>query len=409
MSDGPHPSASADEAFESDKLSDTAFRTGSEAAAEAGDPVPATGPDAPPAASDDPPPPLGNCFCAGTRLATAAGPVAVEDLSVGDRLQTAAGVERPIRWIGHRALACHDRAALQPVRIAAHAFGEGRPERDLLVSPDLGLCVDVLGEVLVPAGRLVNGTTLARIGLETVTYWRVELDEPDILLAEGMPAESGRDGGSRDAFAASEGGAAIAAGDSAESTARPVSAGACRPVAEDGVLVEVLRTRLTDRARTLGWRLAEAPLAGLHLVADGRIVRPDVDGLVARFVLSAEARHVRLVCETSVPAYVVPGSTDERRLGVALASLSLDDGLTGLRTIALDDPRLGEGFHPLDGEGEARWRWTDGAAVLPEALWEGCRGTVFLRVGLSCPALPRWIGPRDTAGVVDLAGFRRPV
>ncbi|MFY9293510.1 MAG: Hint domain-containing protein [Methylorubrum rhodinum] len=350
------------------------------------------------------------CFTSGTRLATAGGPVAVEDLAVGDRVVTASGAERPVRWIGHRALACRGRADWQPVRITAHAFGEGRPERDLLVSPGHALCVDVLGEVLVPAGRLVNGTTLARMELESVTYWHVELDDHDILLAEGLPAESYRDTGNRGFFAEDEGSGEADPAPGPDGWTQPrTGTEPCRPLHEAGVLVEVLRDRLTDRARSLGWRLAEAPLAGLHLVADGQIVRPDIDGLVARFVLSAEARQVRLVCDTSVPAHVVPGSTDERRLGVALAALTLDDGLTGLRTIALDDPRLGEGFHPPDGEGETRWRWTDGSALLPDALWEGCRGTLFLRVGLSCPALPRWIGPREAAGVVDLAEFRRPV
>ncbi|MCJ2033144.1 hypothetical protein [Methylobacterium sp. J-068] len=147
----------------------------------------------------------------------------------------------------------------------------------------------------------------------------------------------------------------------------------------------------------LGWRLIDEPLAGLHLVADGRVIRPDVVGLTARFVLPAKAQDVRLVSHTSVPAHVEPGTSDDRRLGVSLAGLTIDDGLTGAREIALDDARLDDGFHALDQDGFHVWRWTDGSAVLPAALWEGCQSILFLRLTLARPALPRWVGPRRAA------------
>ncbi len=37
---------------------------------------------------------------------------------------------------------------------------------------------------------LINGTTITREPVVAVTYWHVELDAHDILLAEGLPAES---------------------------------------------------------------------------------------------------------------------------------------------------------------------------------------------------------------------------
>ncbi len=40
------------------------------------------------------------CFAEGTRIETVSGPVAVEDLAVGDLLVTASGAQRPIKWIG---------------------------------------------------------------------------------------------------------------------------------------------------------------------------------------------------------------------------------------------------------------------------------------------------------------------
>ncbi len=345
------------------------------------------------------------CYVTGTAIRTVRGEVAVEALQVGDIVVTASGEERPIRWIGNRKVECRsavDRAGLLPVRIAAGAFGEGRPARNLLVSPGHHICVDVLGEVLIPAIRLVNGTTITQVDVETVTYWHVELESHDILLAEGLPAESYLDMGNRGFF-----GEENRAEFDAKSNAPESHAGFCRPALSSGVLVEALRQRLADQARQLGWRLEDNALAGLHVVADGRIIRPNVDGLTARFVVSADAHTVHLVSHVSVPAHVEAGTRDDRRLGVSVRALSIDDGLTGRRDVPLDHTDLTQGFHGLESgaEGE-RWRWTDGRAVLDASLWQGCQGVFFLRVELNRPSLPRWLAPGEIASVVDLAEAR---
>ncbi|WP_162240606.1 MULTISPECIES: Hint domain-containing protein [unclassified Methylobacterium] len=338
------------------------------------------------------------CFVSGTLIKTSRGNISVENLAIADLIVTSSGDLRPICWIGHRKVTCQGRSDLLPVRIAAHAFGEGRPARDLYVSPAHAIAVDVLGEVLIPACRLINGTTVTQVDREEVTYWHVELDSHDILLAEGLPAETYLDCGNRRFFANADATDLAAAPDTRPEGPLPF----CRPFHEAGPLVDLVRARLQDRAVTLGWRTVEETFAGMHLVADGKIFRPDVEGLTARFVLPADARDLHLVSETSVPAHVVPGSTDNRRLGLPLASLTIDDGLTGARTVALDDPRLGEGFHVVNHGA----RWTDGSAVLPADLWAGCKSFFFLRVTLAGPALARWIAPGETAGVVDLVEVR---
>lgn len=129
------------------------------------------------------------CYVAGTLISTREGPVAVERLAVGSMIVAASGRLRPIRWIGSRAYpGLSAPLADRPVRIAAGALGEGRPRRDLLVSPDHALLVDGL---LVAAGHLVNGTSITRGEVvRDLTYWHVELDAHDLLLAEGTPAES---------------------------------------------------------------------------------------------------------------------------------------------------------------------------------------------------------------------------
>lgn len=341
------------------------------------------------------------CYVTGTRIRTARGEVAVEDLAVGDLAVTASGAERPIRWIGHRTVECarySDPCTAWPVRIAAHAFGDGKPARDLRVSPAHALCLDLLGEVLIPANALVNGTTITQEPVERVTYWHVELDSHDILMAENMPAESYLDLSNRGFFVEAD---TIDLTLGPDAPAAHGTADFCRPFHASGPLIDLVRARLQERAEAEGWRLAEAPWADLHLVADGQVIHPDVEGLTARFVLPAEARDVTLVSQAGPPVHVADGMTDLRRLGVSLAALTIDDGLTGTRAIALDDARLGAGFYAVEGDGTVLWRWTDGAALLPASLWAGCRGTVFLRLTLTHAAPQRWVGPREGADAAD--------
>src|SRR5262245_76415 len=44
------------------------------------------------------------CFLPGTLIATATGPVAVEDLAIGDRVLTADGREVPVKWLGRQTI-----------------------------------------------------------------------------------------------------------------------------------------------------------------------------------------------------------------------------------------------------------------------------------------------------------------
>ncbi|WP_437871155.1 Hint domain-containing protein [Methylorubrum extorquens] len=186
------------------------------------------------------------CFVSGTNISTSRGEVAVEDLQVGDLAATATGALRRIIWIGHRKIASESASLAfnqQPVRVRAGAFGPGLPARDLFLSPGhpvlVGADADNEGGVLVPVMCLINGTTVTREPVTSVTYWHVELDVHDILLAEGLPAESYIDGGDRTFF--SEG------SDHALHNPDFVPQGwgaRCRPVAVDGPVVEAERLRL---------------------------------------------------------------------------------------------------------------------------------------------------------------------
>ncbi|MDR3665165.1 MAG: Hint domain-containing protein, partial [Mycobacterium sp.] len=144
------------------------------------------------------------CFLRGTRIATLRGEVAVENLRIGDLVVTAIGGALPVKWIGTRGFITrlvneHHRAAMLPIRIAAGALGEGSPVRDLYVSPEHMLCLD---DVLIPADKLLNGTTVTRAdGLDVVQYFHIELPRHAVLYAEGALAESFLDTGNRNMFA----------------------------------------------------------------------------------------------------------------------------------------------------------------------------------------------------------------
>ena len=51
-----------------------------------------------------------------------------------------------------------------------------------------------------PDRYLANDTTIARVAVDEVTYYHVELDQHDIVLAEGLPCESYLDVGDRTNF-----------------------------------------------------------------------------------------------------------------------------------------------------------------------------------------------------------------
>ncbi|WP_187272611.1 Hint domain-containing protein [Methylobacterium sp. WL9] len=341
------------------------------------------------------------CFVTGTLIQTTRGDVAVEDLAVGDLTVTASGAQRPIRWIGSRTIDCtrHPRPAeILPVRIAAGAFAENRPSRDLLVSPGHSLCFDVLGEVLIPASSLVNGTTITHQDVETVTYWHVQLDSHDILIANGQPAESYLDMGNRSFFADGDV-VALDATPDADAAAR-THADFCRPFHAGGALVDAVRGQVQARAERLGWRHDDAPWADMHMMVDGERIDADTHGLGARFVLPASAKDVWLISQTSVPCEV-SSNPDPRRLGLCIQGITIDDGVGDKRSVALDDPLLCLGFHDCE---EGVRRWTAGRSRLPAALFDGCRGTVFLRIELVRHALPRWVAPEAAVAVETMRG-----
>lgn len=297
------------------------------------------------------PPPIispPSCFAGGTRIATTNGLVAVENLREGADAIRAAGGNARIKWIGYRVVDCarHPRPAdVWPIRVCHGAFGDNVPTRDLMLSPDHSVFID---GVLIPIRYLLNGATIRQEAAASVTYWHVELDCHDVILAEGLPCESYLDTGNRGAFA--NGGGAVTLH---PDFARQIwEVEACAKLVIGGAELEAARSFVLDRATVLGHMMTDD--ADLHVVADGQIVRPEVAGTRYSFALPRGAISVRLMSRHGVPAEMFDANPDHRRLGVAITVLHMDDVVQDVGSIT------GQGWHPE----EAGWRWTDGAATI---------------------------------------------
>jgi hypothetical protein len=136
-----------------------------------------------------------------------------------------------------------------PIRIARGAISENVPVRDLFVSPDHAIYVD---GVLIPAKRLLNGTTVRQARLRRVIYYHIELARHDVVLAEGLPTESYLDTGDRAKFS---GGKVTAL--HPDFVARAWEAMSCAPLIVIGPRLTAARETLNARAARSGSRVED--------------------------------------------------------------------------------------------------------------------------------------------------------
>jgi Ca2+-binding RTX toxin-like protein len=142
------------------------------------------------------------CFASGTLIATDQGERAVEDLAVGDLVQTRDNGLQAVRWIGARALSEDDLAAeprLRPIRIRTGALGQGLPAVDLLVSPQHRVLVRSkiarrmfgASEVLIAAKQLcqLEGIDIAE-DMAGVVYHHIMFDRHEVVISNGAETES---------------------------------------------------------------------------------------------------------------------------------------------------------------------------------------------------------------------------
>lgn len=142
------------------------------------------------------------CFGRGTLITTEHGKMPVENLQQGDLVMTRDHGLQPIRWTGHRSFTAAELAGhpnFCPIRIRAGALAPGRPERDLIVSPQHRVLVKsriahrMFGtdEVLIAAKHLlaVRGIEEAS-DLDGVDYFHILFDDHEVVLSNGAETES---------------------------------------------------------------------------------------------------------------------------------------------------------------------------------------------------------------------------
>jgi hypothetical protein len=189
------------------------------------------------------------CFREGTRIRTSRGDLPVERLRPGDQVVTASAECRPVIWIGRRHVDCgqhSDPRRVWPVCVVTGALGPSIPGADLYLSPDHAL---FLYGVLVPVKYLINGTTITQIPAEAVTWYHLELESHDVVLAEGAPAESYLDTGDRAKFEATGDAAFLFARASTPDRAPFIrEAVSDLPLVVTGPLLMAIRRRLAERA-----------------------------------------------------------------------------------------------------------------------------------------------------------------
>ena len=140
------------------------------------------------------------CFAKGTHIETPDGARMIQDLRIGDLVNTKDRGARPIRWIhsSNHALGARSDPA-RPILISAEALGPTRPSRDLVVSPQHRILIGghqqlhdlSTAEVFAHAKSL---TTLPGIrymhGKRNIQWFHFAFDHHDVVVANGCLAES---------------------------------------------------------------------------------------------------------------------------------------------------------------------------------------------------------------------------
>lgn len=308
------------------------------------------------------------CFLPGTRIAVPGGEMNVEDLRLGDIIRTIHGDARRIVWIGTGcALATPGRRnAATPIIVRKSALAENVPHRDLRVTKGHALYLD---GVLIPVEFLVNHRSIMWDDhTREIRLYHIELEQHDILLANGAAAESYRDDGNRWLFDNWHAGWDLPAKQT------------CAPVLTGGPIVDIAWRRILDRAGTRpGIPLTHDP--DLHLRVDGRRIDPVCrQDLHYEFRLETHPAEIRLVSRAGRPQELGL-ARDPRPLGVQVRQFGVVHG-SGSHVIDADDRRLSDGFHAFEPNENARW--TDGDACLPTALLEGGNAPIGLIIHLGC-------------------------
>lgn len=142
------------------------------------------------------------CFTPDTRIATPNGPRLIQMLRPGDRILTKDNGAQEILWTASKRMTgarLYAMPHLRPIRFRAGSLGAGRPDGDLIVSPQHRMLVNGpaaqslfnTSEVLVRAEDLINDSSVVvDYTLPEVTYIHILLERHNIVFANGVETES---------------------------------------------------------------------------------------------------------------------------------------------------------------------------------------------------------------------------
>jgi hypothetical protein len=146
-----------------------------------------------PPPSSPAPRPVSSCFLKGTKISTPSGDRLVQELQIGDEVQTLAG-RKTIKWIGYNKFTKEEGRAWQdrvmPIRVARFAIDDHTPHCDLYLSPYH--CI-FFNEALIPVMYLINEASIAQgtpSDMSAIEYYHIELDTHEVIYAEGALVES---------------------------------------------------------------------------------------------------------------------------------------------------------------------------------------------------------------------------
>ncbi len=283
------------------------------------------------------------CFAHGTRLLTPSGYKPVQGFAPGDPIITRAGAKKPVRWIGRRVVDIGVRApaGCRPVIVRQNALAPGVPSRAIRLSPAHALFIE---GVLVPVMHLLNGATvLPDRATGPVTYYHLELDRHELVMADGLLLETYLDTGNRGQF-------------EHEAGTRGKATQSCAPLITGGPKLAQLRRQLHDIALNSGFTTIREP--ELYALAKGARHHPEMRAVrgkpVARFSLEPDAGRILLVARSAAPADTDPDSDDRRDLGICLR-----------RPRKAAPLRLGAGWYQQAAGDAGIWMSGCGEVILP--------------------------------------------
>jgi len=310
------------------------------------------------------------CFLSGTSIATLQGMMTVEDIQIGEILETFDWktnqiINSPVIWVGqkHMTVKTHlpDDLAGYPVRVLKDAIAENVPNKDLLITPEHCLFFD--GN-FVPARMLVNGRSIYYdMTITSYNYYHIETEAHSVIWANGTLTESYLDTGNRNSFANKSKVVSLF------SEAKSWDKDAAAPLNVQRSVIEPIYNQLNNRAiyNNLELKTEELALTNdseLCIVTEfGQVIQPhSVHSGKYIFSIPRDVYSIQLHSRTARPNETIGSFVDDRRhLGVLVGNIFMINN-NGMHEITdyLSDVTL-PGWDVLE---QSHCRWTNGQATL---------------------------------------------